>query len=309
MVFITPDVPVRGTYSVDIYHTEERVPTKADRVIILVHGGAFMLGNKSVMSSAAKTLCIASGAVVVVPTYSLSKLNAFSSARLQVGILMTMGGLLCTTRGIIHVGLSVLLISITLALLYLFFCHGKSHQHPSHVNDIARVICWVDCNLMPHSLFLVGHSAGGHLVSLVATNTTYLQQVCRTASIPNIAGVIAISGVYSDRRLEQTLIGTIVLRSVFGHRAEYIDSFPIYHVGQSTPPHFFVNAEYDFSLKQHTLDMYLTMLRHNRQTTYKSYVNQDHFSIRKLSRHENQGLVQDIVEFMERHTHSTVDTA
>jgi acetyl esterase/lipase len=51
--------------------------------------------------------------------------------------------------------------------------------HPAHVQDVAAGIAWTRANIGryggdPQRLFLLGHSAGAHLVALVATDPQYL---------------------------------------------------------------------------------------------------------------------------------------
>jgi acetyl esterase/lipase len=81
-------------------------------------------------------------------------------------------------------------------------------QHPEHVRDIARAFAWVHAHIAqyggsPDRLFLAGHSAGGHLVALLATDERYLKEVgLRTG---NIRGVIGVSGVYRIPPLEGCL--------------------------------------------------------------------------------------------------------
>ncbi len=52
-------------------------------------------------------------------------------------------------------------------------------MHPAHVQDVAAAINWVYRNIGKYGgdsahISLLGHSAGAHLVALVATNPTYL---------------------------------------------------------------------------------------------------------------------------------------
>lgn len=52
-------------------------------------------------------------------------------------------------------------------------------MHPAHVQDVAAAIDWVYRNIQRYGgdsrrISLLGHSAGAHLVALVATNPTYL---------------------------------------------------------------------------------------------------------------------------------------
>src|SRR5207237_768975 len=72
-------------------------------------------------------------------------------------------------------------------------------KHPEHIKDVARAFAWTVKHTVgyggnPDELFLCGHSAGGHLVSLLATETSYLTN--EGVPISAIKGVIPVSGVY-----------------------------------------------------------------------------------------------------------------
>jgi arylformamidase len=72
-------------------------------------------------------------------------------------------------------------------------------KHPEQIKDVARAFAWTrrhiaDYGGSPEKLFLAGHSAGGHLVALLATDERYLKAEGVTAAY--IRGVIAVSGVY-----------------------------------------------------------------------------------------------------------------
>jgi acetyl esterase/lipase len=72
-------------------------------------------------------------------------------------------------------------------------------QHPEHVKDVARAVAWTRAHIAEHGgdperLFLMGHSAGGHLVSLLATDASYLK--AEGIKPGDVKGVIAVSGVY-----------------------------------------------------------------------------------------------------------------
>jgi acetyl esterase/lipase len=72
-------------------------------------------------------------------------------------------------------------------------------KHPEHVRDVARAFAWTHAHIAdyggcPQKLFIAGHSAGGHLAALLATDETYLRaEGLRTA---DVKGVIGVSGVY-----------------------------------------------------------------------------------------------------------------
>ncbi len=72
-------------------------------------------------------------------------------------------------------------------------------RHSEHIRDIAHAFAWTCENIGryggdPERIFVGGHSAGGHLVALLATDLTYLKTVGRDTH--DIRGVIAVSGVY-----------------------------------------------------------------------------------------------------------------
>jgi len=76
---------------------------------------------------------------------------------------------------------------------------SPSIKHPEHTRDVARAVRWTKNNIAkyggnPEQLFLMGHSAGGHIVSLLATDESYLKADGLKSG--DIQGVISVSGVY-----------------------------------------------------------------------------------------------------------------
>src|SRR5262249_21258684 len=77
-------------------------------------------------------------------------------------------------------------------------------RHPEHVKDVARAFASVVRNIAsyggdPRRIILGGHSAGGHLVSLLVTDKTYLNDPAldlKPAERAGLRGVVAVSGVY-----------------------------------------------------------------------------------------------------------------
>src|SRR5947209_5431295 len=64
---------------------------------------------------------------------------------------------------------------------------------------VARAFAWTQKHAAeyggrPDQIFACGHSAGGHLVSLLATDESYLK--AEGLSAKDIKGVISVSGVY-----------------------------------------------------------------------------------------------------------------
>lgn len=117
--------------------------------------------------------------------------------------------------------------------------------HPAHVEDCARAFRWVADHAAEHGydrerLFLCGHSAGAHLVALLATDPRHLAAVELSKS--DIRGVIPISGPF-DVRME---IG--LFEQVFGKDAAVRrDASPLVHVGEGQPPFLVLWADRDMA--------------------------------------------------------------
>jgi len=77
-------------------------------------------------------------------------------------------------------------------------------RHPEHARDVARAYAWAVHNAQkyggdPTRVVLLGHSAGGHLATLVATDPSFLNdpELKLTAGEKAaLRGVVGISGVY-----------------------------------------------------------------------------------------------------------------
>jgi acetyl esterase/lipase len=128
---------------------------------------------------------------------------------------------------------------LLLSINYRLLPDGK---HPANVRDVAGALAWVHDNIAKHGgdpnrIFLMGHSAGAHLVSLVATDQRHLKSVNKELSI--LKGVIPLdTNTYDIPKLMQgRSIGSYKI--VFGEDPEtWRDAAPISHVaaGKKIPP-------------------------------------------------------------------------
>jgi acetyl esterase/lipase len=115
-------------------------------------------------------------------------------------------------------------------------------QHPEHIKDVARAFAWTCKNVGRYGgrtdqIFVSGHSAGGHLVSLLATDESYLKAEGLTTK--QVRGVVAISGVY--------ILPQSGFVSVFGEDAEARKkASPIQHVRAGLPPFLILYADKDY---------------------------------------------------------------
>lgn len=94
--------------------------------------------------------------------------------------------------------------------------------YDQQAQDIAEAIHWVrehakEYGGNPHEIFLMGHSAGAHLVALVSTNPVYLK--AESLSLKTIKGTILLDGAGYDISERITTAGPTakkLYKSIFG---------------------------------------------------------------------------------------------
>ncbi len=106
-------------------------------------------------------------------------------------------------------------------------------RHPEHIRDVARAFAWVHKNIGKHGgradeIFVGGHSAGGHLCALLATDGSYLKEV---GVPPNaIRGCLPLSGLF-------IIPNDKIFEVAFGKNKDVrVNASPIQHVGPKAPP-------------------------------------------------------------------------
>jgi acetyl esterase/lipase len=110
------------------------------------------------------------------------------------------------------------------------------NPHPAQIEDAAAAFAWVYRKIGEYGgdisrIYVTGHSAGGHLASLLALDPDFLKKY----DIPmnSIRGVASLSGVYS--------VGT--LREF---QAADDDPSPIHHVHPQVPPFLVTYCQWDY---------------------------------------------------------------
>jgi len=112
------------------------------------------------------------------------------------------------------------------------------HPHPAQIEDVAAAFAWVYRNIAQHGgdvkrIYVVGHSAGAHLASLLALDNDYLKRY----DIPPeaIRGVAAMSGLYDLSPLP-------VFQPVNGRR----DGSPLHYVHSQAPAFLITFCQWDY---------------------------------------------------------------
>lgn len=145
-VNIYPDIPYFGKLNpehsyhlLDIYQPED---CNHCPVVLYIHGGTWVLGDKGSLSYKAKAL---------------------------------------TQSGYLYISMNYRL--------------APEFPFPAQAYDVARAIRWIKENISqyggePERIFLLGHSAGGHLAALVTLDETYLSQYQIESA--DLAGIIGL---------------------------------------------------------------------------------------------------------------------
>jgi len=106
-------------------------------------------------------------------------------------------------------------------------------RFPAFEQDAAAAVAWARANAArfggdPRRLFLMGHSAGAQIATLLALDPQYLQ--AEGLSQHDICGVIGLAGVYD------VLPPTRQMRAIFGRRTTWARWQPVNHVSPEAPP-------------------------------------------------------------------------
>jgi hypothetical protein len=115
------------------------------------------------------------------------------------------------------------------------------HRHPAQVEDVAAAVAQLVKDAAKHGfdarrIYLAGHSAGGHLASLVGLDSRYLAR--HGVAKNSIAGIVSISGLYDlnpDWRVSKNQVSP--LRILLAKMLRYL-SRPrrFHHVRADAPP-------------------------------------------------------------------------
>jgi len=113
---------------------------------------------------------------------------------------------------------------------------------PVFMEDAARAVAWTRGHIGtlggdPDRLFLMGHSAGAQIATLLALDREYLRAAGMSAPV---AGVIGLAGPYDFLPLEST-----TLKAIFGPESEWMRSQPIAYVAPGAPPMLLLTGSYD----------------------------------------------------------------
>jgi acetyl esterase/lipase len=151
-------------------------------------------------------------------------------------------------------------------------------KHPGHIEDVAMAFAWTVDHIGEYGgdakkIVVSGHSAGGHLAALLATNETYLK--AEKKSFADIRGVFGVSGVYMISPRAKTL------NDAFGtDEAVCKTASPISHVAGTHPPMSLVYGDNDLAMLDKGAELFAAALTKEKQTaSAKEFKDRTHTTI------------------------------
>ena len=149
---------------------------------------------------------------------------------------------------------------------------------PGFMYDAADAVAWTrahadDLGGDPSNIFLMGHSAGAQIATLLALDGAYLKTKQLTPNI--VSGVIGLAGPYDFLPLTDP-----VYMKIFGPQEGWPASQPINYVTKSAPPMFLATGLKDDLVNPNNTHRFAAKLQSQGvETTVKVYSRAGHMTI------------------------------
>ncbi len=171
-------------------------------------------------------------------------------------------------------------------------------KHPAHVQDVAKGFAWTVANIGKHGgnpgmIFVSGHSAGGHLAALLATDEGYLK--AEKLSLSNVKGVIPVSGVF---------VVSPRMKNVFGDDAEVCKkASPQTHARAGLPPFLILYGDSEIAGLGRQAEAFAPVLKEKKvEATIVKGKDRNHGTIVMKMSAEDDPATQAVLEFIARHS-------
>ncbi len=170
---------------------------------------------------------------------------------------------------------------------------------PSFIEDAALAIAWLQKNheqYLSHveRIYLMGHSAGAHIASLLTTNEQYLNKA--DVRTENLAGFIGLAGPYNFLPLKSKK-----LKKIFPEKIR-TSSQPINYIDGHEVPILLLHGKKDTTVLPNNSESFAEKIKSkNGDVTLHLYENTNHTKIIApfVRRFENSApTIQDIVNFI-----------
>jgi acetyl esterase/lipase len=181
-------------------------------------------------------------------------------------------------------------------------------RFPAQVEDVAAAFAWVKRNIAgrggdPHRVFLMGHSSGGHLSLLLASDPRYL--AAHGLSPADVCGCIGLSPpVDLEPREDGKGYGNALMAGrgadVFSRDVRVMrDASPIVHVGKGLPRLFLVVGEQDFPMLEGDAHTFVEKVKAvGGSAAFFVAPRRDHMGVVRSLIEDDSPVLQRVVEFL-----------
>lgn len=181
--------------------------------------------------------------------------------------------------------------------------------HPEHARDCGAAFDWVCRNIERYGgdrkrIFISGHSAGGHLAALLATDDRYLKKYGYPLSA--VAGVIPISGVYiiGAPKISGEITGRMITEAFTANKEIWKDASPISHVRRDISPMAIIYGEKEYLfIRENSRAFYNALKREEAPVRLREMEGKTHLSIIMDAMSSNGALHRYMVEFITSAVH------
>lgn len=169
-------------------------------------------------------------------------------------------------------------------------------QHPAHIQDVAKAFAWTYAHIGEYGgrsdqIIVGGHSAGGHLAALLATDPQYLE--AEHLSFKQIRAVVPMSGVYtigSGRLFDRIFGADDAIRQ---------QASPTNHVTGKHPPALIIYADGDFPTCDRMSEDFCKALRRCQCDSETLCIpKRDHITIIVRLQYQEDPAFQAVLEFI-----------
>lgn len=153
------------------------------------------------------------------------------------------------------------------------------HVYPTFMNDAAQAVAWIHNNIAkfggdPQKLNLIGHSAGAHISSLMATNQSFLERQGKARDIIKSVLSLDIASYDIARRLKQMgpeRMSTLYVKAYGDDERVWIEASPARQIepNEKLPPFLLLYAgdHHDAALMRAENELLFRQLKDHGVTT------------------------------------------
>lgn len=176
-------------------------------------------------------------------------------------------------------------------------------EHPAQIEDVASAFAWTYRNISkyggdPNLIFVSGHSAGGHLVSLLALDRRYLQQQHVPAEA--IKGVLALSAVFDITKMRGRSTKTMAEPAFGDNPSVWKEASPMDHVRSGLPPFLVLYAKRDpDTLKEQAVRFAAALREKKDRVVLVELKRQGHLSEMLRSRRGRNPMIPHMLDFLD----------